>query len=125
MTAPDRRLRPGRAGRRRHRSDGQVCSIRSNGNFHEKTQIDSGVLSADTTLVMLTIGGNDARFDNKIQTCVIEGWPSEASMKADIDNAVSDTRTVLEQIHQKAPNASIHLMGYHCSSAARRHAPRW
>ncbi|GAA2415474.1 hypothetical protein [Streptomyces coeruleofuscus] len=43
------------------------------GNFHEKTQIDSGALSADTTLVMLTIGGNDARFDNKIQKCVMEG----------------------------------------------------
>jgi hypothetical protein len=35
------------------------------GNFHEKFQTDSGVLSSDTTLVMLTIGGNDARF---------EGW---------------------------------------------------
>ncbi|MFJ8715858.1 SGNH/GDSL hydrolase family protein [Streptomyces violaceus] len=82
------------------------------GNFHEKTQIDSGVLSADTTLVMLTIGGNDARFDNKIQTCVMEGCPSEASMKADIDNAVAETRTVLEQIHAQAPNATISLMGY-------------
>lgn len=61
---------------------------------------------------MLTIGGNDARFDNKIQTCVMEGCPSEASMQADIDLAVSDTRTVLEQIHQHAPNATISLMGY-------------
>jgi hypothetical protein len=82
------------------------------GNFHEKTQIDSGVLSVDTTLVMLTIGGNDARFDNKIQTCVERGCPSEASMKADIDNAVAETRTVLEQIHAHAPNATISLMGY-------------
>ncbi|MDG9721089.1 SGNH/GDSL hydrolase family protein [Streptomyces sp. DH24] len=82
------------------------------GNFHEKTQIDSGALSEDTTLVMLTIGGNDARFDNKIQTCVMEGCPSEASMKADIDNAVAETRTVLEQIHALAPNATISLMGY-------------
>ncbi|MEV8077429.1 SGNH/GDSL hydrolase family protein [Streptomyces pseudogriseolus] len=82
------------------------------GNFHEKTQIDSGALSEDTTLVMLTIGGNDARFDNKIQTCVRDGCPSEASMKADIDNAVAETRTVLEQIHALAPNATISLMGY-------------
>ncbi|MFC8349559.1 SGNH/GDSL hydrolase family protein [Streptomyces sp. NPDC057280] len=82
------------------------------GNFHEKTQIDSGALSEDTTLVMLTIGGNDARFDNKIQTCVMQGCPSDASMKADIDIAVSDTRTVLEQIHRHAPNATISLMGY-------------
>ncbi|GAA4341250.1 hypothetical protein GCM10023086_77440 [Streptomyces venetus] len=84
----------------------------SDGNFHEKTQIDSGVLSADTTLVMLTIGGNDARFDNKIQTCVMEGCPSETSMKADIDTAVAETRTVLEQVHAQAPNAAISLMGY-------------
>ncbi|MCX4564803.1 hypothetical protein [Streptomyces albogriseolus] len=59
---------------------------------------------------MLTIGGNDARFDNKIQTCVMEGCPSEASMKADIDNAVAETRTVL--VHALAPNATISLMGY-------------
>ncbi|MEU2747357.1 hypothetical protein ABZ613_13870 [Streptomyces collinus] len=36
------------------------------GDFHERTQSDSGVLSVDTTLVVPTIGGNDARFDNKI-----------------------------------------------------------
>ncbi|MFC7900920.1 hypothetical protein ACFUV1_12300 [Streptomyces griseoincarnatus] len=33
-------------------------------------------------------------------------------MKADIDNAVAETRTVLEQIHALAPNATISLMGY-------------
>jgi hypothetical protein len=82
------------------------------GNFHEKTQIDSGVLSDDTTLVMLTIGGNDARFDNKIQKCVMEGCPSEASMKTDIDTAIAETRTVLTQIHTHAQNATIVLMGY-------------
>lgn len=82
------------------------------GNFHEKFQIDSGVLSTDTTLVMLTIGGNDAKFDRKIQECVQSGCPSEASMKADIDSAVSETRKVLQSIHSKAPNATIALMGY-------------
>ncbi|MFB6850164.1 hypothetical protein ACFCXS_35645 [Streptomyces sp. NPDC056373] len=34
------------------------------------------------------------------------------SMKADIDNAVAGTRTVLEQIHVDAPKATISLMGY-------------
>ncbi|WP_158681182.1 hypothetical protein [Streptomyces viridochromogenes] len=33
-------------------------------------------------------------------------------MKADIDAAVAETRTVLEQIHAHAPNATISLMGY-------------
>ncbi|MGX1089335.1 lysophospholipase L1-like esterase [Streptomyces albogriseolus] len=31
-------------------------------------QIDSSVLSDDTTLVMLTIGGNDAQFDPRSRT---------------------------------------------------------
>ncbi|GGQ49591.1 hypothetical protein GCM10010279_68710 [Streptomyces mutabilis] len=93
-------------------TEGDPSAWGRDGNFHEKTQIDSGALSEDTTLVMLTIGGNDAQFDNKIQTCVMEGCPSEASMKADIDAAVTETRTVLEQIHAHAPNATISLMGY-------------
>ncbi|MFF3503159.1 SGNH/GDSL hydrolase family protein [Streptomyces sp. NPDC003247] len=82
------------------------------GNFHEKLQIDSGVLSSDTTLVMLTIGGNDARFDKKIQACVESGCPDEASMQADIDDAVTQTGTLLSNIHSAAPNATISLMGY-------------
>ncbi|WP_329334502.1 SGNH/GDSL hydrolase family protein [Streptomyces sp. NBC_00663] len=82
------------------------------GNFHEKLQLDSGVLSSDTTLVMLTIGGNDAQFDRKIQACVESGCPSEASMQADIDATVAKTATLLSDIHAAAPNASISLMGY-------------
>ncbi|KQW09146.1 hypothetical protein [Streptomyces sp. Root369] len=82
------------------------------GHFHEKFQTDSGVLSSDTTLVMLTIGGNDARFDKKIQACVMEGCPSEASMQADIDAAVTQTGALLDEIHNAAPNATISLMGY-------------
>ncbi|MFD8687186.1 SGNH/GDSL hydrolase family protein [Streptomyces sp. NPDC059651] len=82
------------------------------GNFHEKLQVDSGVLSGDTTLVMLTIGGNDARFDKKIQTCVIDGCASEASMQADIDDAVTATADLMTEIHAAAPNATISLMGY-------------
>ncbi|MHC0430864.1 SGNH/GDSL hydrolase family protein [Streptomyces sp. O3] len=90
----------------------------TDGLFHEYPQLQSGVLSDDTTLVMLTIGGNDAQFDQKITDCVISGCPSEASMKADIDLAVfGDTNTtgakdVLEAIHKQAPNATIALMGY-------------
>ncbi|WP_326734261.1 golvesin C-terminal-like domain-containing protein [Streptomyces sp. NBC_01022] len=84
----------------------------NDGNFHEKTQIDSGVLSDDTTQVMLTIGGNDAEFDKKIQTCVQSGCPSESSMKADIDKAVTKTRTLLDEINTAAANAKITLMGY-------------
>jgi len=82
------------------------------GNFHEKLQTDSGVLSDDTTLVMLTIGGNDAQFDMKINACVQSGCPSEASMRSDIDIAIANTETLLRGIHAKASHATISLMGY-------------
>ncbi|WP_237540055.1 SGNH/GDSL hydrolase family protein [Streptomyces sp. SID8358] len=82
------------------------------GNFHEQVQVDSGVLSSDTTLVALTIGGNDLRFDQKITDCAFLGCPSEASMKAEIDTVVSDTRSLLADIHTKADKATIVLMGY-------------
>ncbi|MEH0449828.1 hypothetical protein QA811_41195 [Streptomyces sp. B21-102] len=71
-----------------------------------------GSAQPDTTLVMLTIGGNDAQFDKKIQACVMSGCPSEASMKTDVDNAIANTGTLLSEIHSAAPNATISLMGY-------------
>ncbi|MFZ4176490.1 hypothetical protein ACOZCI_19640, partial [Streptomyces griseoincarnatus] len=34
------------------------------------------------------------------------------SMKANIDNAVAEIRTVLEQVHALVPNATTSLVGY-------------
>ncbi|WP_159030013.1 SGNH/GDSL hydrolase family protein [Kitasatospora albolonga] len=82
------------------------------GNFRQKTQIDSGVLSADTTLVALTIGGNDAGFPKVMQDCATFGCPAEDSVKNDIDSTMPDVERVLLEIRGEAPNAKIVLLGY-------------
>ncbi|WP_335937948.1 SGNH/GDSL hydrolase family protein [Streptomyces sp. PTD5-9] len=83
------------------------------GNYHEKTQIDSGVLSADTTLVMLTIGGNDGdNFTNAVKNCYVIGVCDRKDYTGNADQAVTDTGDLIGQIRFAAPNAQIVLMGY-------------
>jgi hypothetical protein len=84
------------------------------GNYHEKTQIDSGVLSSDTTLVMLTIGGNDGdNFTNAVKNCYVRiGVCDRNDYTGKIDQAVTATGTVIDQIAGAASNAQIVLMGY-------------
>ncbi|MGW4159877.1 SGNH/GDSL hydrolase family protein [Streptomyces sp. NPDC004788] len=84
------------------------------GNYHEKTQIDSGVLSNDTTLVMLTIGGNDGNaFTEAVTNCyVIAGVCESGDYTGRIDQAVTDTGNLIRQISQHAANARIVLMSY-------------
>ncbi|MCX4907537.1 SGNH/GDSL hydrolase family protein [Streptomyces sp. NBC_00878] len=82
------------------------------GNFREISQIDSGVLSSDTTLAALTIGGNDARFPFVLQMCATSGCPAEADVQRDIDDTMPRVEEVLRQIHGQAPNAKIVLLGY-------------
>ncbi|MFH8553289.1 SGNH/GDSL hydrolase family protein [Streptomyces celluloflavus] len=83
------------------------------GNFHEKTQIDSGALSPDTTLVMLTIGGNDGdNFTNAITHCYVIGVCDQGAYTGNVDTAVEATGSVIGQIASAAPNAQIVLMDY-------------
>ncbi|MFE0255663.1 SGNH/GDSL hydrolase family protein [Streptomyces sp. NPDC059010] len=82
------------------------------GNFHEKSQLDSGVLSADTTLVGLTVGGNDAGFPVVMQQCATTGCPAEEDVHRDIDTTMPKVEDALRQIHGAAPNAKIVLLGY-------------
>ncbi|WP_103513201.1 SGNH/GDSL hydrolase family protein [Streptomyces sp. SM13] len=82
------------------------------GKFREKSQIDSGVLSDDTTLVALTIGGNDAGFPQVMTECATTGCPPEDDVKSDIDDAMSEVEEILRQIHGSAKNAKIVLLGY-------------
>ncbi|MBM7056619.1 hypothetical protein JS521_22770 [Streptomyces sp. RHZ10] len=83
------------------------------GNYHEKSQIDSGALSPDTTLVMLTIGGNDGNnFTNAITNCYIIGVCDPADYTGRVDQAVADTGWLIDDIALAAPNAQIVLMGY-------------
>jgi hypothetical protein len=89
------------------------------GQFHEIAQIDSGVLDGNTTLVTLTLGGNDEKlFANAIQKCILPGssctWDSTfvSSNKAIIDRTMGRLEPVLRKIGAKAPNAKIVLLNY-------------
>ncbi|MFB8210486.1 SGNH/GDSL hydrolase family protein [Streptomyces sp. NPDC056010] len=83
------------------------------GNYHEVTQIDSGVLSKDTSLVMLTIGGNDGdNFTNAVTDCYIIGICDEDDFTGKAHTAVQDTEALIKEISGAAYNARIVLMGY-------------
>ncbi|MGW4196173.1 SGNH/GDSL hydrolase family protein [Streptomyces sp. NPDC005004] len=107
----------------------------------EIPQIRQGYLDGNTTLVTISIGGNDSRFSDIIQACLLmwtggncAGKSFDASMKDDdvhgrdagfvglpLSTAVPgiineivrpDIVTTLMAIHDRAPNAKIVLMGY-------------
>ncbi|MGJ5898374.1 GDSL-type esterase/lipase family protein [Streptomyces niveiscabiei] len=87
------------------------------GQFNEVLQTDSGVLSSDTTLVMLTLGGNDeAGFANAMTECgSLTNCASDDFLtrkKQIVDRMIPDLRSVLEETARKADNAQIVLMGY-------------
>ncbi|GAA2230955.1 hypothetical protein GCM10009851_14700 [Herbiconiux moechotypicola] len=101
---------------------------KNEGQYHELSQIDRGYLDENTTLVTLSIGGNDAGFADVIQQCVLR-FPSPLDCKASVleGETVSaeqtlirrttteipiSVATVLKQIQTRAPNATIVLMGY-------------
>ncbi|MEU8676065.1 hypothetical protein [Streptomyces sp. NPDC048560] len=88
------------------------------GQFHEQAQARSGVLTADTTLVMLTLGGNDGGgFTGAMMECSDLGNCANddnflPKYKGKVDTMIPDLRTTLSDIRYKAPNAQIVLMGY-------------
>ncbi|MFC5240572.1 SGNH/GDSL hydrolase family protein [Streptomyces atrovirens] len=88
------------------------------GQFREVRQVDSGVLDDSTTLVMLTLGGNDENgFANAMQECGNITDCSDDSgflteKKAIVDRMVADLEYVMTDIAGKAPNATVMLMGY-------------
>ncbi|GAA2022112.1 hypothetical protein GCM10009839_19230 [Catenulispora yoronensis] len=82
------------------------------GQYHEVRQIDSGFLDTNTTVVALTVSGNDAGFADVLTACGHQTCPSDADVKAGIDRVVNPLRDTLQAIHGAAPNAKIILMGY-------------
>lgn len=76
-----------------------------------------GGLTAATTLVSITIGGNDAGFSTVLETCLLQ---SDAGCKAAVDNAVAFIRgtlpgrldSVYGAIRSHAPSASVVVLGY-------------
>jgi lysophospholipase L1-like esterase len=74
-------------------------------------------LSAATTLVSITIGGNDAGFSSVMETCVLSSTSTCLSAVA-AAKAFAATQlparltSTLQAIRQHAPNARIVLLGY-------------
>jgi hypothetical protein len=94
--------------------------------YHELPQMDRGFLDESTTLVTMSVGGNDARFTQIMKSCltylfdcpdqVLEedgGVPLKDAEPALIRNKViPSVATTIREIHKRAPNAKIVLMGY-------------
>ncbi len=100
-------------------------------------QLDA--VTPDTALVSLVIGGNDAGFSTVLPTCAAASAngpllldPTAAScaakygsqLTAAIQGAVAPALdALLAAIHQKAPNATVVLLGYPSLSPTDAHAP--
>lgn len=97
------------------------------GQYGEMSQLDKGYLDANTTLVTVSIGGNDARFSDVVQECLFKaglyecqnaklpGETEEASVTVprEIHGRVRRSIEVMVyEIAKRAPNAQIVLMGY-------------
>jgi lysophospholipase L1-like esterase len=81
--------------------------------------IDSqlSALSSSTTLVSVTIGGNDAGFSSIMETCVLESTSSCESAVSQGEAFVQNQlpallNTMLADIRADAPSAKIILVGY-------------
>ncbi len=74
-------------------------------------------LSASTTLVSITIGGNDAGFSSVMETCVLESTSSclnaVSAARAFVANQLpAKLDTTLQTIRADAPNARIVVLDY-------------
>ena len=98
------------------------------GQYQEGAQLDQGYLDQHTTLVMFSVGGNDARFTPVLEQCLYGDLPGvlckDSTISGDsaplstaepdlINNTVEPAvEHFLSEVHALAPNARILLMGY-------------
>ena len=76
-----------------------------------------GALNSGTTLVSMTIGGNDVGFSSVMESCVLD---STSTCVSDVDAAESEAESqlpakldaVYSAIRSDAPNAHVVVMGY-------------
>ncbi len=76
-----------------------------------------GALSAATTLVSITVGGNDVGFSSVMETCVLLPTSSCASAVSQAENLVAtqlpgELDSVLNAIRADAPSARVVVLGY-------------
>ncbi|MET7640694.1 SGNH/GDSL hydrolase family protein [Streptomyces sp. NPDC005438] len=74
-------------------------------------------LNSDTSLVSLSIGGNDAGFANAMTTCVTLGESACLDKVAEAKDYINNTLPgkldkVYDAISSKAPNAKVVVLGY-------------
>lgn len=77
-------------------------------------------VSADSDLVMFTIGGNDVGFSTIVEDCFFVGYRSADGCRTSVDAAVGDlpavataTRQILDELAAKlSPDAQIVILGY-------------
>ncbi|MBQ1018859.1 SGNH/GDSL hydrolase family protein [Micromonospora sp. D93] len=96
------------------------------GQYGEISQIDQGSLNGNTTAVMFSIGGNDARFTKVANSCASGTDCSAADyrMEGDADplrvtqqrlitgEVKQALQEVVKQVRIRAPKARIFVMGY-------------
>ncbi len=104
---------------------GSIPSVPAGPDYQngQELQLDRGFLSPDTTIVTLTIGGNNARFSDVATHCFAFNCPT-STMSGDpspletYEPYVISTlippklAAVYDQIHQAAPNAKIYVSAY-------------
>lgn len=86
------------------------------GQYGMQPQIDR--VTRKSSLVTLSIGGNDAGFTSVLRACIVKvPWSSactdqDAAVSGRIDQLRSSVRTVLREIRVRAPFARIIVVGY-------------
>lgn len=101
--------------------------------YGERTQLDRGFLDSNTTVVTLTIGGNDIGFGPIIETCIkslgaLASPPTECKndpapanefsgtlgqmVDSRLEGLAAKVTAVLQEVRQRAPYARIVMMGY-------------
>ncbi|MGW7489455.1 SGNH/GDSL hydrolase family protein [Streptomyces sp. NPDC054786] len=118
-------------------SGARIYNVVSFGQNSELPQLKQGYLDQNTTLVTLSVGGNDARFTDIVTKCFLPMLVNcQASSLDNVNPDNSDAAegetgrldewapkwlrdqirpritAMLKMIHDKAPNAKIVLMGY-------------
>ncbi len=89
------------------------------GQWGEQHQTRSGALDENTTLVMLTLGGNDGDgFSNALEECATPFRDCSVDptfmtrYSAKIDQMAVNLKATLKDVRNKAPNAQVVLLGY-------------
>src|ERR1700712_431415 len=90
----------------------------SGATVSDVTRTQLSALSAGTSYVTISVGGNDAGFSDVLTTCAEPGWLSDCNGAIDkaqayINNTFpASIRTLYASIRSKAPNAKVVVAGY-------------